>query len=81
MLGGTGANPWVRLLEQEPFNFEFEGPKITNRNPAPGELKTYLADNKGHGYARLALVPNLTRSVVRAPVTSRVLTEAEVHHA
>lgn len=67
VLGGSLANPWAHLLEQEPLNFQFEnasGPDITvvNRNPAPGEPRVYPADNEGHGYARIALVPNLTRT-------------------
>lgn len=67
VLGGSLANPWTHLLEQEPLNFQFEnatGPDITvaNRNPAPGEPSAYPADNEGHGYARIALVPNLTRT-------------------
>lgn len=67
VLGGPFANPWAHLLEQEPFNFQFKtlpghSMILVNRNPAPGEQPIYSADDEGHGYARVALVPNLTKT-------------------
>lgn len=67
VLGGSFANPWAHLLEQVPFNFQFQDRPgqsmvIVNHNPAPGEQSVYSSDDEGHGYARVALVPNLTRT-------------------
>lgn len=68
VLGGPSSNPWVHLLEQEPFNFYFERDPavrafiIGNRNPAPGEQSAYRGYEEGYEYARIALVPNLTKT-------------------
>ena len=71
LIGSRRGNPWVSLFEPQ-LNFALEEDKQThqfhfsNKNPEPGEQKTYANEQEPHGdylsYVAIALVPNLTKT-------------------
>ena len=71
LIGSRRGNPWVSLFEPQ-LNFALEEDKEThqfhflNKNPEPGEQKTYANEQEPHGdylsYVAIALVPNLTKT-------------------
>ena len=71
LIGSRRGNPWISLFEPQ-LNFALEEDKEThlfhflNRNPKPGEQKTYANEQEPHGdylsYVAIALVPNLTKT-------------------
>ena len=63
LLGSSIANPWVSLLEDRlTFRFGFDPVSrfayFDNRDPRPGELKTYRTDSDV-SYCQIAFLPNL----------------------
>jgi hypothetical protein len=71
LFGSTPNNPWTVLFEDR-LNFRLtrvdrKSAIFVNRNPAPGEEKTYsihqnASVNSGPGYARIAYLPNLSHT-------------------
>jgi hypothetical protein len=71
LLGGPWINPWGQLFESRlnfrviPLETDAAGSRILNLQPAPGESKFFAGHANGAfsvGYARLALLPNLTNT-------------------
>ncbi len=66
LLGSSGANPWVGLLEDK-LTFQFGYDRVArfayfeNRDPRSGELKTYRCDSNV-SYCRIAFLPNLAQT-------------------
>lgn len=64
LLGSTGANPWVELIEDR-MNFRFRYDRklrylyFENINPRPGEPRIYRAA-QGISYCHIAFLPNLS---------------------
>ena len=63
LLGSSGANPWVSLIEDRlTFRFGFDRVSrfayFENRQPHPGELKIYRTDSEV-SYCEIAFLPNL----------------------
>jgi hypothetical protein len=66
LLGSSIANPWVSLLEDRlTFRFGFDRVSrfayFENREPRPGELKTYRTDSDV-SYCQIAFLPNLAQT-------------------
>lgn len=88
LLGSPLSNPWMRLFLKDHLNFRLatEGPdagiEFRNVHPRPGERDVYLSTKKqsedGLGYARIALVSNLTNTgrVLMVGGTTMEATEA-----
>jgi hypothetical protein len=65
LLGDAYSDPWAQLFSDEKSDFQFfrkeenSDPILTEVHPATGEPRKYVSGD-GIGYARIALVPNLT---------------------
>ncbi len=67
ILGGADSNPWVQLFSDDHLIFRFVsgGPNqplsVIATDARSGKQQRYSPEN-GFGYARIALVPNLTET-------------------
>ncbi len=67
LMGGADSNPWVQLFSDDHLNFRFAsgGPNdplsVIATDSRSGKQQRYSPQN-GFGYARIALVPNLTET-------------------
>jgi len=67
LMGGADSDPWVKLFSDDHLDFRFidGGPNqklaVVASNPKTGQQQRY-SPQIGLGYARIALVPNLTET-------------------
>ena len=67
LMGGADSDPWVRLFSDDHLDFRFVsgGPNqqlaVQAMDPKTGKQQRYSPQNNS-GYARIALVPNLTET-------------------
>lgn len=67
LMGGADSDPWVQLFSEDHLDFRFVsgGPNqqlaVLAKDPKTGKQQRYSPQN-GAGYARIALVPNLTET-------------------
>jgi hypothetical protein len=66
LFGDSYSNPWTQMFPEDQFTFRFQSesihdpPVIIDQNPKGPAPKTYSETANSSGYARIAVVPNIT---------------------